>query len=52
MSITCQVCATVNPDTAQFCDGCGVELTPQASPAASSPLPADMAALEAALAQL
>ena len=43
MSITCQVCATVNPDTAQFCDGCGVELTPQASPAASSPLPADMA---------
>lgn len=43
MSITCQVCATVNPDTAQFCDGCGVELSPQASPAASSPLPADMA---------
>lgn len=43
MSITCQVCATVNPDTAQFCDGCGVELTPQASPAASSPLPTDMA---------
>lgn len=43
MSITCQVCATVNPDTAQFCDGCGVELTPQASPAAPAPLPAEPA---------
>ncbi|MBB6098646.1 hypothetical protein HNR42_002081 [Deinobacterium chartae] len=34
MPITCTVCGTVNPDGTQYCEGCGVELTPAAAPAA------------------
>lgn len=52
MTVTCQLCGTANPDTATFCEGCGVELpkgaqdqsagapVPAASPAAVSPEPA------------
>ncbi|MDO4245688.1 MAG: FHA domain-containing protein [Deinococcus sp.] len=39
MSITCQVCGTVNPDGTQFCEGCGVELKNQ--PTAPSNLSPD-----------
>lgn len=36
--ITCKVCGTVNPDGTQYCEGCGVELTPaEASPTAPAP---------------
>ncbi|GHF65717.1 hypothetical protein HNQ07_004764 [Deinococcus metalli] len=39
MSITCTVCGTVNPDGTTYCEGCGVELSPQqaAAPAPASP---------------
>lgn len=33
MSITCEVCGTVNPTGTQFCEGCGVELKPASAPA-------------------
>lgn len=33
MSITCEVCGTVNPTGTQFCEGCGVELKPASTPA-------------------
>ena len=33
MSITCEVCGTVNPTGTQFCEGCGVELKPAGAPA-------------------
>lgn len=33
MSITCQVCGTINPDDAEFCEGCGVELSTSPEPA-------------------
>lgn len=32
MSITCQVCGTLNPDGTTYCEGCGVELTGSAAP--------------------
>ncbi|AXH00343.1 FHA domain-containing protein (plasmid) [Deinococcus wulumuqiensis] len=38
MSITCEVCGTVNPTGTQFCEGCGVEL--KASTAAETATPA------------
>jgi hypothetical protein len=27
--ITCSVCGTINPDGTQYCEGCGVELSPE-----------------------
>ena len=41
MSITCQVCGTINPDGTLYCDGCGVELSGAAQP--QSTLPASTA---------
>ena len=46
MSITCEVCGTVNPTGTQFCEGCGVEL--KASTAAQD-TPAQSAPEEAAM---
>ena len=39
MSITCEVCGTVNPTGTQFCEGCGVELkaAPAAAPTGAMP---------------
>jgi len=31
--IVCKVCGTENPDGTQYCESCGVELTPEATPA-------------------
>lgn len=31
--IVCKVCGTENPDGTQYCESCGVELTPEAAPA-------------------
>jgi pSer/pThr/pTyr-binding forkhead associated (FHA) protein len=30
--IVCKVCGTENPDGTQYCESCGVELTPEAAP--------------------
>src|SRR6476469_30552 len=45
MTITCTVCGTVNPDGTTYCEGCGVELTPQhaAAPTPITPDPAPAA---------
>ncbi len=37
--ITCKVCSTENPDGTQYCEGCGVELTPAASGTAPAETP-------------
>lgn len=36
MTIICQVCGTANPDGTTYCEGCGVELTASAAPAAAT----------------
>ncbi|MDZ7702947.1 MAG: FHA domain-containing protein [Trueperaceae bacterium] len=51
MSITCQVCGTINPDDAEFCEGCGVELSaPEPAPSARAPQTEDAVAEDAAAA--
>jgi pSer/pThr/pTyr-binding forkhead associated (FHA) protein len=41
--IVCHVCGTNNPDSAKFCEGCGVELQANTSTAAAAPAPAPAA---------
>lgn len=37
MTITCQVCGTANPNSAIYCEGCGVELTDHATTVSETP---------------
>ena len=48
MTLTCNICGTINPHGTTYCDGCGVELSPSTGP--SEPGPAEPASKSARLA--